>query len=271
MPKRNSQNDGKAIVLYLRGLTGIDLSNILLERDCSEHYALHFAFLPIYEGLENVFHEWELLIKSADLDFDPSRFVLKLIATLAIQSETEESSDINTPNARPRLIDIFDTIVFKIAGDTESMRTNIPIVAYATVWLMHFLYMGTYESLVLGKPSELCSHYYRGYYVSLELIAQMLFLEHVISMGIDFRPDSIFDTYDALTVYDRFLSRGWADIWVKILEEHGIDPNWALHEDERRKRVILGETSAHDIDKPVQNVTDILQVKRRRTFEANQD
>jgi hypothetical protein len=95
-------------------------------------------------------------------------------------------------------------------------------------------------------------------------------MEHVIIRGIELHPDSIFDVNRGMTIYDWFNFYDYEDIWEQILEEQGIDPDWAWDEKERRKRVMTGATSARDIDTPVQNASDILQVKRRQPFEAHE-
>ncbi|KAI1840820.1 hypothetical protein JX266_012968 [Neoarthrinium moseri] len=61
----------------------------------------------------------------------------------------------------------------------------------------------------------------------------------------------------------------WEDIWEDILEGYGIDPDWAFEEDERRKRVEMGTTSAHEVQRPIQSANDILQVQHRRPFKAD--
>ncbi|KAH8204698.1 hypothetical protein TruAng_001173 [Truncatella angustata] len=115
-------------------------------------------------------------------------------------------------------------------------------------------------------PSPNVTFRYRGYFVVGKLAFSLNFLEHVIHLGISYRPDCIFDTYQGSTIYDIFWYTDWEDVWEGILEDHGIDPSWACEENERRKRVVLGQTSAHDVASPTQSAADIVQVKRRQTY-----
>ncbi|RYP74092.1 hypothetical protein DL769_004109 [Monosporascus sp. CRB-8-3] len=110
---------------------------------------------------------------------------------------------------------------------------------------------------------------YRGYCISARSAAILECLEHVLTTGIAYEPDCIFDSYEGVTVYDMFRYFGWKDLWDEILEEHGFDPDWVWEENERRKRVVLGETSAHEVKVGV-DTTEVQQVKRRRAYECEE-
>ncbi|KAI1425840.1 hypothetical protein F5Y12DRAFT_322043 [Xylaria sp. FL1777] len=107
---------------------------------------------------------------------------------------------------------------------------------------------------------------YRGYYVERNVALKCLQLvERVISTGIKRRPDCIFDSFYGRRIYDYFEFVGYRSLWDQILEEHGIDPDWAWHESERRKRVVTGDTSAHEVSIGV-DVSQITNVTKRKAF-----
>ncbi|KAI0135258.1 hypothetical protein F4814DRAFT_15683 [Daldinia grandis] len=61
----------------------------------------------------------------------------------------------------------------------------------------------------------------------------------------------------------KLLSCHVEDIWDDILEDCGFDVDWVYEENERRKRVVLGESSAHDISVGP-GTSRILDVRHRR-------
>ncbi|KAI0805758.1 hypothetical protein GGR55DRAFT_697569 [Xylaria sp. FL0064] len=107
---------------------------------------------------------------------------------------------------------------------------------------------------------------HRGYYVSSMAALQCLrMVEYVISAGIKQRPDCIFDSYEEITICDRFKGVGYEELWNQLLEEQGTDPGWAWNENERRKRMATGDTSALDVSIKV-NASKIMEVTRRKPF-----
>ncbi|KAI1874007.1 uncharacterized protein JN550_002586 [Neoarthrinium moseri] len=126
------------------------------------------------------------------------------------------------------------------------------------------------ELLIAKEPSLKRTARYRcGYYIHPHLDPYLHFLEDIISLGFRYRPDCIFDEYDDETIHDMFRFDDWGDIWEEFLESLGINVEWAFEEDERRKRVKMGTTSAHEVQRPIQSAQDILQVQHRRPFKAD--
>ncbi|RYP34314.1 hypothetical protein DL767_004308 [Monosporascus sp. MG133] len=161
--------------------------------------------------------------------------------------------------------DVFDALVQRIGGVGLGQRPEIPVGAAALNMALELPKTRSQGSMgMASSPEE--SVLYRGYYVSERLAAKLRFLEHVISTGITAKPDCIFDTYMLYTVYEVLPFCGQKDVWDQILEEHGFDPAWAREENERRKRMVTGETSAHEVKVRV-DTAEVQQMKRRRAYE----
>ncbi|RYP86967.1 hypothetical protein DL770_004848 [Monosporascus sp. CRB-9-2] len=165
--------------------------------------------------------------------------------------------------------EIWDVIA---SGDVTRLRTMLSqrLVspsdrAHTGGTLLHTLVEGSVG--MASSPEE--SVPYRGYYISERSAAKLRFFEHVISTGIADDPDCIFDSHYRVTVYDWFWHYGWKHIWDEILEEHGFDPDWVRDGDERRKRVVTGETSAHEVKVGV-DTAEVQQMKRRRAYECEE-
>ncbi|KAK9420147.1 hypothetical protein SUNI508_06675 [Seiridium unicorne] len=153
--------------------------------------------------------------------------------------------------------------------DLSKIQFPVAYAAHLMVWLLNAAKSTSYIALELS--SKLSVLYSRRYYIQPRLEPCLLYLDKIISLGIKIRPDCIFDQYEDEAVHDMFLFNDWKDIWENILSDHGIDPDWALGENEKRKRIAMGQTSAHDIQTPLQTASDVLQVQHRRAFKAYLD
>ncbi|KAI0134266.1 hypothetical protein BJ170DRAFT_679169 [Xylariales sp. AK1849] len=169
----------------------------------------------------------------------------------------------------PALTAAFDAMVRLGIGHQSLPEFAIP-VAYAGVNIASNLNIATKRSRIAVEASATLCTLYRGYYIDPDFNFCLRVLEHAISLGVRYRPDCIFDSHHNVTIYDCFVYYDWVDIWEEILEELGIDPDWASKENERRKRVVLAETSAHEVSVGV-DTSDILQVQRRKVYSVSDD
>ncbi|KAI1768090.1 hypothetical protein GGR53DRAFT_518105 [Hypoxylon sp. FL1150] len=160
----------------------------------------------------------------------------------------------------------FDAIIEQRIGcDKASDTVDIP-VAFA-VWDMQYHLREAHKEAPVGNhATPTLSVFYRGYHADTKVARCLTFLEHVLSRGIAERPDSIFDSYHERTISDLFYDTPWEHIWWEILEEHGFDVDWVYNEDERRKRVVTGDTSAHEVSIGIDTLA-LQDVKRRRGYE----
>lgn len=167
---------------------------------------------------------------------------------------------------------LFDAFIRVGIGTTSSADTwNIPTI-FAALWVYWTLELSFKESLVAAEASPMLSVFYRGLYIHPNVARNLTFLEFVISKGIAQRPDSIFDTFSNLTPFGVFNFARWPGIWEEILEEHKFDIDWVYEERKRRKRVITGETTAHEVDVDVDvDVSKALEMKRRRGYRILDD
>ncbi|RYP50297.1 hypothetical protein DL768_004150 [Monosporascus sp. mg162] len=160
---------------------------------------------------------------------------------------------------------VFDALVQRgIGGVGPGQRPEIPVGYAALAMSVELDKTRSKGSMSMASLPEESVHY-RGSYISESSAAKLRFLEHVISTGIADKPDSIFDSYGLLTIYGAFHFYEQKDIWVQIMEENGFDPDWVREENERRKRVVTGETSAHDVKFGVDSA-EVQQMKRRRAY-----
>ncbi|KAI2609247.1 hypothetical protein GGR54DRAFT_632994 [Hypoxylon sp. NC1633] len=166
----------------------------------------------------------------------------------------------------PGLNEIFDAIVRKKIGISNSGHEMDIAVACAAHHLWVIFREAYKDSLLVHCPSTTLSVPYRGYYTHPEVAQRFEFLEHVISKGIPQRPDSIFDTYYGRTISDWFYEESFQHVWEEILEEHGFDVAWVYKENDRRKRVVIGETSTHEVSMGV-NASSMRDVRQRRVYE----
>jgi hypothetical protein len=177
-------------------------------------------------------------------------------------------------NIYARAIGIFDASVTRAPGyESLQMSQNIP-VAYSASELWLQVHEGWNSRLLGHQRSSSNWVFYHGFYVDPRLVFSLRFLEHVISTGIKQRPDCIFDSDCNRTTLDWLMNVRYEGVLALLLDdilvEHGIDPEWALAENERRKRVVTGDTSAHEVNIGV-DVSKIQEVTKRRAFRSTED
>ncbi|KAI0881092.1 uncharacterized protein GGS22DRAFT_181907 [Annulohypoxylon maeteangense] len=164
----------------------------------------------------------------------------------------------------------FDAIAqLKIEGSSLADPSGRHM-AFATMSLYYELRLANDRSGISKEASPTLSTSYRDYYVNTQVANRLLFLEYVISKQINERPDSIFSTYYGDSTSYKFYHSRWRSIWEGILEDHGFDVGWVYREDDRRRRVGVGETTAHEVDVVV-DTSQALEVKRRRGYENSDD
>jgi hypothetical protein len=282
---------------YLRGLSGIDLEPCWQNHDLVWDLIISFRYFfeAPYLSLEidSFLRELHTACKSVAFDFNvegsPSFYESIVFHFGSWGVHPTSSSYMNELSARMekmgsticeiltykgvlnRCIKIFDAIFRQgIGSQGPEPYFEIP-VSYAAYKMTSHLREARENSFIAEEISPSLCVLYRNHYIDRELDFALRFLEHVISLGISYHPDCIFDKDEyGYTVCDRFYISGWEHIWKQILEEHGIGPDWAFEEDERRKRVVVGDTSAHEVSVGF-DTFEILQVQRRRAFEADEN
>ncbi|OTA91945.1 hypothetical protein M434DRAFT_32217 [Hypoxylon sp. CO27-5] len=221
---------------------------------------------PILKGVAQSFKDWYSICQLVDLDFTipgERSFLVGIIARLSRLS-------INKPPDKRGMslldtIDLFNAIIqLRIGSDGSADTMDIP-VAYAIRCIKRRMGHAYKESLIANEATPTLSVPYRGYYVHPVVADSLNFLENIISKEITRRPDCIFDTYRGKTASGWYISN-WQYIWEEILKEHGFDVDWVYKEDERRKRVVTGETSAHEVSVGVDG-SNIRDARRRRGYE----
>lgn len=267
---------------YLRSQPEIELE-IFWDNSYAIRLSLALLFLYVANTtaelpLSDVTHlidQWVDTCREVEFDFNTSKrtFLESAVYGAIVYMGRFVSEHLNRWPDRDYLditIEVFDALVRKVES-TDFLRTQKPIipVAYAAVEMVFELSEARKNQPIAETASpDLCISY-RGYYVSQILAMRLKFLEHVISTGIADRPDCIFDSCCNITIYDWFWDGGWEGIWDQILEEHGFDPEWVIDEDERRKRVVTGETSAHEVSLG-SDVGQAQQMTRRRAYEREE-
>ncbi|KAI2622156.1 hypothetical protein GGS26DRAFT_249622 [Hypomontagnella submonticulosa] len=218
------------------------------------------------EIFDKELRDWASVCQLVDFDFNVDvagrhHFLVRVVVSMVDSIEVD-----NIEN----YMKAFDSIVSQRIGIASSDGSmDIPMTLVGN--LMWGLLKADYgKSLVAHEASPTLSASYRGYYMHPNLACQLVFLEHVISKGIAENPDSIFIAYHGWTISDMFYGTPWQHIWEEILEEHGFDVGWVYEEDERRARVITGETSAHEVSVGA-DTSRALEVKRRRGYENTDD
>ncbi|KAI1205901.1 uncharacterized protein F4807DRAFT_440901 [Annulohypoxylon truncatum] len=164
----------------------------------------------------------------------------------------------------------FDAITRLRIGSSGPANTSDIPVAYAAARVEEMLWDACEESLIAEEASPALSVSYRGYYAHPAVTRSLNFLEHVISKGIAQRPDCIFDIHDNVTISDLLIYSRWTAIWEGILEDHGFDVKWVYAEDKKRRRVVTGETTTHEVSVGA-DASKALEVKRRRGYENSDD
>ncbi|KAI8627640.1 hypothetical protein F5Y19DRAFT_440645 [Xylariaceae sp. FL1651] len=194
---------------------------------------------------------------------------------------------------------MFDVIITQAPG-YKSLEIDLKGLMPCLSWILAYvLIQGRIWGVLSPEPCPQNSIFYRGYYAYSKLVPRFKFLEHVISTVIKQQPGLIFDTFMGRTVCDwlrdSYFPRVWEPLWVPILkgfgidpvhdwfqgcvfkrvwegilEEHNIDPAWALEENERRRRAVAGNTSAHEISVVV-DVSTIQEVTRRKAYKSTEE
>ncbi|KAI1771882.1 hypothetical protein F4818DRAFT_193428 [Hypoxylon cercidicola] len=251
---------GRDIVHYLLGLPGISREPLWDNSNLVSFLAK--CIIDNQITLPKI-QEWASVCRFVEVDFnisDCDSFLTRVIYCL---------SDVNleyfvTNNRTVR----FDTLIQqKIGCDQSADTASLIPVAYAAFRMTKHFQLNPLDGNTLSPTSYV---QYRGYYAAPNTAECVDFLEHVISRGITERPDCIFDTYRDVTVSDWFYHTPWQHIWEEILEEHGFDVRWVYDEDERRKRVITGETSAHEVSVGT-DASATQSTRRRRGYENSGD
>ncbi|KAI1096650.1 hypothetical protein F5B19DRAFT_111 [Rostrohypoxylon terebratum] len=262
---------GIATFHYLLSLRGIELEGLWSNSSLIQLMTVGCLTLTDGEGkLQNIdqhLGDWMSICRFVDVDLSiPGQI------NLLNQVVWDFSGDRGNPGLQidDNSIDVFDAIVrlgISIPGSPDPL--GIP-TAYAADCLYDRLGEFFAESLVAREASHMLSVSYRDYYVHPWVARRFEFLEHVISKGIAQRPDSMFDVCYGETPSDRFYYSRWTSIWEDILEENGFDVNWVYEEDERRLRVVTGETTAHEVSVNV-DASRTFDLKRRRGYENSDD
>lgn len=240
-----------------------------------EHVANTPTRLPL-TTIKHLIDQWMDPCREVEFDFNTSRFTLLESAvyggTHCINIDRSQRSPVRWTDREYLEIlgEVFDALVQKVEA-TDFLRTQKPTipVAYAVVKMVLILSDAQENRSIAATASPDLHIFYRGHYVSRALAIQLKFLEHIISIGIADRPDCIFDSWSYRTIYDWFWDDDWEGIWDQILEEHGFDPEWVIEENNRRQRVITGETSAHEVSLG-SDVGQAQQMTRRRAYEREE-
>lgn len=267
---------------YLRSQPEIELE-IFWDNSYATRLSLAFLFFhvanttaqPPLSDVAHLIDQWIDTCREVEFDFNTSeRTFLESTVDGAIvymgRSVLEHLNQWPDRDYLDIIIEIFDALVRKVES-TDFLRTQKPTIpmAYAVVKMVLILSEAQKNQSMATTVSPDLHLFYRGHYVSQMLAMALKFLEHIISIGIADRPDCIFDSYYNITIYDWFWDYDWEGIWDQILEEHGFDPEWVIDEDERRKRVVTGETSAHEVSLG-SDVGQAQQMTRRRAYEREE-
>ncbi|KAI0897728.1 hypothetical protein F4806DRAFT_507573 [Annulohypoxylon nitens] len=215
------------------------------------------------QTIDQHMRDWMSICRFVDLDLNGSSGCGKCtLAFLEVVVSCLSIDGINDFDDLDFRFILFDAFIRLGVGATSSVDTlKIPVVYTASI-VRSMLDRSFKDSLIATGPSPLLSVFYRGYYVHPKVARNLTFLEYVISKGIAQHPDSIFDTLHNKTLFCIFNHSRWRGIWEEILKEHDFDLDWVYEERERRKRVITGETTAHEVNVDI-DVSKALEMKRR--------
>ncbi|KAI3321883.1 hypothetical protein HD806DRAFT_523803 [Xylariaceae sp. AK1471] len=257
---------------FLRGLSAVNLDDLWL-REALPLPFLKSIFLTSLFGYDNfnitsdVIPNWLHTCRAVEVDIDlPEENFLCRFITLFLRGcfdpEDEDMSisrletlynhvpyyfsDSNhfINNSYYLTVRIFDCIVTQAPGyESLKMSRDIP-VAFSASELWEQIDKGWKSKSISHQPSSAHPVCYRGFYVHHRLAINLKFLEHVISVGIKRQSDCIFDCYSRLTAFD-----------------------WIMSKNERRKRVVTGDTSAHQVNIGV-DVSQIQKVTKRKAFSS---
>lgn len=222
-------------------------------------------------SLAMLLESWMELATAIEFDFNMTsgsfvEFAISLAGhypTPTLESKAKNNDSISNDYSlgSKTLTAAFDALLQRTGNVGSTQNSTIP-VAYTVLSMLPILH-------IHAQLPSACTALYRGHYIPKDVMISLEFYEHVISTGIADRPDCIFDTHDDTTIYDMFLDWGFVDIWDQILEKHGFDPIWVMKENERRKRVVTGDTSTHDVSVGA-DASQALQVKKRQAYEHDE-
>ena len=276
---RPKYSDVFAIFHYLRSQSNTSLEvfwdNDLLVKPNVWLLLRDLGSIGIHRGCLRDFQSWLDICKAVMFDFNTESInFLEWTITEVIDGvgpapmHTLQASETDFQR-------IFDLLVQHRVGDSHMPTRHFIPVGYAAGHLLAAIRDIEYTvQMALGKD---ISEQYRRHWDSPEQVERALaFCEHVISVGISERPDSVFDTVSIpvrfknsardvikrVPIFWLFNKYKLGLNWARILKKNGLDPMWVLKETQRR--MDIAETSAHDISACVG--ASQMQQTRRRTF-----
>ncbi|KAI0118543.1 hypothetical protein F4776DRAFT_656006 [Hypoxylon sp. NC0597] len=214
--------------------------------------------------LLHMLRDWGSICRLVDLDFNiPGKdgFLEMLLLTLSFWKANEIADELVGWTLLKKIVSFETAVQLRIGSDGSADTTDIP-VAYAARHLYQVLLDARVQSLLTYEATPTLSIPYRFFYVHPVVANCLNFLEYVISKGITQRPDCIFDILCDVQVPNAYRVRF---IWDDILRKHGFDVEWVYKECMRRKRVVTGETSAHEVSVGVDG-SSIRDARRRRGY-----
>ncbi|KAI0380861.1 hypothetical protein F5Y04DRAFT_281536 [Hypomontagnella monticulosa] len=262
--RHNAQ--GQDIFHYLLGLPGIEIEGFWMNKYQVLQSVTSLSYMASSVGLcDEDLQNWLSVCRLVDFDFNwdvsHGTFMGDIARSFSYSAK---------PHTVDRLVSAFDKLVHRRIGSARSDDgMDIP-TAYACCCLLNHLEENHERSLIADAASATLSACYRGYYMHPNVASGLAFAEYVISKGITENPDSIFDISLGRTTSSRFYDTPWQRIWEEILEEHGFDVEWVYEEDDRRKFVVTGETSAPEVDIEV-DASEAVEMKRRRGYRNADD
>ncbi|KAI0854404.1 hypothetical protein F5Y00DRAFT_256898 [Daldinia vernicosa] len=260
--------EGRAIFHYLLGLPEIEIE-CFWQSGWPIELAINSVTWPGLpnEKIKESLEDWVSVCQFISIDFNAlDKTFLELVVD---RFSWGYSSDNDTLED---LVMKFDLIVQQIIGLTDSVDPmgSLSMGRIAFLMLIGVLWAFS-NSLMAHEPSHTLSIPYRGYFLHTDSSLLIEFLDHVALKKIAECPSCIFDNYRGLTALDWVsLEEHTQDIWIKMLEDCGFDVDWVYEEDSRRRRVVLGESSTHDISIGP-DTSKILDVRRRRGYDNSDE
>ncbi|KAI1084220.1 hypothetical protein F5B20DRAFT_524057 [Whalleya microplaca] len=272
------QPSGREIFHFLYSLSNIEIEELWLNETLLQSSIMsietHICGIGASPSwLKKFLRQWQSVCQLVEFDFDipdSSSFLENLIRKFA-----------NWDPKGPRSPQLFvredmpttpftmqdngsRSTIFHVAWELQlsGIALDVPVALAGTILAQHLKQARESSAITRGVTDPLLQEPFRGYRVSFELERALNFLEDVIELGIEKRPESIFDCYEETTIFDVFVLAGWEEEWKCLVEGQLIDWEWAVAENERRKRVVLGKTSAHEVSVGV-DISGLRKVNRR--------
>ncbi|KAI0977070.1 hypothetical protein F4678DRAFT_411674 [Xylaria arbuscula] len=283
---------------FLRSLRSVNMDSFWFNDALPFSFFYYLSNVVLYHRTTNpvsdIVPSWLSICRASEINLCPSsrgseNFVAELLieylegfrsirwggrTIISWRPEYSWPSDI-APGWHESAIKVIDSIIEQAPGYEPLQAHRWVPIAYIVDELCYYLHEER-----LGSPTDPTMDVdryfeelivYRGFYVeSTDTLKCLKLVEHVISAAIKQRPDCIFDSLWGLTIYEHFQWCRYEELWRQILAENGIDPDWAREENERRKRVVIGETSAHEVSVGV-DVSKITEVTRRKAFTSGEE